>query len=98
MSDFYTFAESKNAKICFGDYLGYNFTEDKINVFGTNIYPRIIGAYSKRFSVYKNTFLLNDYIVGASYFREREFFEQSLNDVSKTSIYVEDSTTICISP
>ena len=93
ISDFYHFSKNKSAKICFGDYLGYNCMDDKVNIFDAKIYPRITGAYSKGFKIYKNTFLLNDYILGPSYFRERSFFEKALTQISKTSVYVEDSTT-----
>lgn len=91
--ELYEFAESKSAKICFGQHLDYNIDNQKINIFNERLLPKNIGVYNKSHKSYKTSFLLCDYIIGPAYFREKSLFIELINYVSKYSRYVEDTTT-----
>lgn len=93
IKEFFDFSEMKNSKITFGQYLCYMEDSDNVIIKAGNDSPKNTLVYSKGFNNYKNSFLLNDYLVGPTYFREKETFIELVQEISKYSIYVEDTTT-----
>lgn len=89
ISDYYQFAKERNAKVCFGDYAGYSVA-NSLNIITDSLFPPITSVYNKPLKCYKTSFFLGGNILGASYFREREFALESFEYISKYSKYTED--------
>ena len=92
MSDYYSFAKKVNAKVCFGDYVGYSVSSG-LKIHNDTLFPPITSVYEKKQKYYKTSFFLGGNILGASYFRERNFALKSFEHISKYSIYTEDGTS-----
>ena len=97
LKDFYDFAKSKNSKIVFGDYIGYQMNNGKINPI-TNIdyAPGNISAYNKSFYETKISFIFSGNILGASIFREREYAIKTFKQILPYAKYMEDNTSIAV--
>ena len=96
MSDFVNFATSMNAEICFGDYISYYLDKDGNVCFNTNNdLPNNVELFGKKIKKYKNDFLVGRGlgILGASYFRSRDFTLNSLKFIERYSKYTEDTTS-----
>lgn len=93
LKDFYQFAEEESAKICFGQYLAYCHNDGEVSISNDALLPKNIGVYGKNHKAYKTSFILGDYIIGPTYFREKNTFIELLKYISNYSIYVEDTTT-----
>lgn len=96
LSDFYNFAESKNAKICFGDYLMYVYKDNNVDIKSTKYTPCYPKIFNKSFFWYKIAFYDvagASYVIGPSYFREKNYTIKMMNFIKKYSIYVEDNTS-----
>lgn len=92
LSDFYSFSENNHVKVCFGDYIPYSFINGKLHIYDT-MKPLKAEIYNGKPCDYQTYFFLGGSILGASYFRERDFLLNSLEYISSTSKYTEDSTT-----
>lgn len=92
MADFYHFAKSKNADICFGNYIPYSFDGKEVK-YSDYCKPKNVKVYNYHFNNYKALFLTDDGIVGASYFRSRKFAMDSMQYIVNHSNFVEDGTT-----
>ena len=93
MRDYYYFAESHNAKICFGDYVNYSANNHKICTNTDDLAPTVTSVYSEKFQKYKTSFVLGNNVLGACYFRERLYAIDSINYISHASKYTEDYTS-----
>lgn len=92
IKDFFDFSEENNSKIVFGQHLCY-YEDLKDVIISKNIFPSNTCVYNKSFKSYKTAFLLGDFLVGPTYFREKNNFCELLKDIEECSIYVEDTTT-----
>lgn len=95
MYDFYNFAQNNNAKIVFGNAVHYNKTNDKVNVlnqFTALSYHEFFNATNSVNEMY-SLFLFKNYIVGATYFRERECAIKYIKQIQSNCRYVEDTTS-----
>ena len=92
MSDYYSFAKQHNAKVCFGDYVGYSVSSG-LKIHNDTLFPPITSVYGKKLKYYKTSFFLGGNILGASFFRERDFALRSFEYISKHSVYTEDGTS-----
>lgn len=94
MSDFFRFAESRKADICFGDYISYTTADDGGVRFDTRAYhPSNVEVFSRGIRNYRTDFFIGWGILGASYFRSREFALESLDFAARYSKFTEDGTT-----
>lgn len=67
LKDFYNFAKSKNSKIVFGDYVGYQMIDGSIvPVNNIDYAPGNISGYHKSFYESKLSFIFSGNILGAS--------------------------------
>lgn len=88
--DLFDFAEKQSAKICFGNAVYYKNGE----VFSTTSNPvRTNLYYFDNLFVNKIAFFFSGLILGAAYFRDTKYLIKCLEDILKTTKYVEDSTS-----
>ncbi len=92
ISDFYHFSKAKNADVCFGDYIPYYMEGNEIR-YSDFIKPEFAEVYNNSFKNSKAAFFTIENILGASYFRSREFALESLTFIEKYSRYTEDGPT-----
>ena len=95
MSDFYNFAEEKEAQVCFGEYLNYVVDNDDVKLVEKLANPARNDVYDPPYDFfdYKLLFLCTEYILGPCYFRTKEFALKYLGYASKCCKYVEDNTS-----
>lgn len=91
--NFCNYADKMSAKVCFGDYIGYNENNGEVNTYVENLAPKNTDVYSKGLKNYKTSFFLNGYILGPTFLRERKSCIEAMSYVSKFSRYVEDNTS-----
>lgn len=90
---FFSFAERNNEKTVFGDAVNYRCEGSKI-VFENNPDPIRPGIYERKSKLIQQTeFFFGNWILGASYFRERETFLRYLRLASNDIKYAEDAST-----
>lgn len=92
MSDFYRYAKNQKADVVFGDYIPY-YIKDNIICYSELNKPEYASAYQGSFRNYKSAFFTIEGIMGASYFRSREFTVESLSCFENISRYTEDGPT-----
>lgn len=93
MRDFYRFAQERNAKLCFGNSVFYCMEEGTPRLtrqYGTPPNPQI---YRENTSVAKASFFGGNWIIGASYFRDRAVAQKYFEKIAGTSVYMEDTTS-----
>ncbi len=93
MRDFYRFAKTRGAELCFGNTVFYRNEEGTprlTRTFGTPASPQI---YASASSLAKASFFCGNWIIGASYFRQRQFALTYLERIAETSVYTEDTTS-----
>lgn len=95
LRDFYQFAEKNNAKLCFGNAVFYAKGEGKPKLTRKVGRPEIPMVYSpgKSLKAINTAFFGGSWIIGASYFRERELALETLKQIADTAKYVEDTTS-----
>ncbi len=94
MYEFYHFAKTKKAEICFGNYIKYNYENGELHLYSDHYAPRSPERYTKGLKNSKVAFfLIEDNICGIAYFRKRALFTQLIEYVSQYAIYAEDGTT-----
>ncbi len=95
LRDFYVFSKKKKTKVCFGDVIYYSYDKKEIkihDVIGRPARPQLyLDNYS--FLNQKVEFFYEDMILGAAFFREREFAKKYFQKIEKSSKYVEDGTS-----
>lgn len=93
--DFYEFSRSNNAKIVFGNAVYYNTDNDKINILTSSNSPISAESYKRNNSQLEmyTSFVFGNYILGASYFREREIALEYFTAIQSFAKYVEDTTS-----
>lgn len=97
MYEFFQFAKSKKAKICFGNYIRYTYQNQDLQLYNDNYNPRCPERYAKGLKNSKVAFfLIEDNICGVTYFREKAFFTDLIRCVSQYAIYAEDGTTTAL--
>jgi len=93
LHDFFAFAEKEQAKIVFGNAYNYSVNDSIVDV-NENLWPKKTGVFRKDNLVGQQlSFYFCDYILGASYFREREAFIPYLEKASMYCKYMEDTST-----
>lgn len=96
LSRFLNFSIQNNAKIVFGNAVFYNYDAANKTLFIFNKRAPICPenySIGKDIKTQKESFLFGDYILGPTYFREKELFERYLKLASTNCKYVEDTTT-----
>lgn len=94
LRDFYRYCKQYHLKIVFGDYLAYSAQGERVHLFRVTqgpSYPELFNQDSKKNAMLE--FSCGMSILGAAYFREKEFALESLNAVSGIVKYVEDYST-----
>lgn len=99
ISCFYQFAEKNNSKVCFGDYYDYRIEDEKPVIVGRISSSNRTTLYCKKksFTTYKLLIMFGEGILGPAYFRERNYALKYIGQVSETSKYVEDNTSVICS-
>lgn len=93
LRDFYDFARMHEANLCFGNTVFYKAKEPILSrKFGSPAAPTIY-APGASISQIKACFLGGNWVIGASYFRQRQLFLTALEAISDTAIYMEDTTS-----
>jgi glycosyltransferase involved in cell wall biosynthesis len=98
LRDFYCFTKSSGAAITFGNAVFYAASDKQpllTRNYGTPAAPQLYNASVSRKQV-KASFFSGNWIIGASYFRNRELMLSWLNQISDTSKYMEDTPTSAI--
>lgn len=95
LHDFYDFCEQNNCKICFGNALYYSYNNEEVEVIKKLNCPCNPYNFSLNRSTNKilHSFLYGGYILGATYFRERECALKYIREVENHVKYVEDTST-----
>ena len=95
LRDFYSFAKEHDAKMCFGNPVFYSIEGTQPHLTKRECVPVDPLLYSPKSSLLqeKVSFLSNFWVIGASYFREREFALKYLEMVSHAVTYLEDCST-----
>ena len=92
LSSFFRFAEKNNKKVIFGKAINYYRVDNKL-CFEYNTDPLYPELYkSERGFVQKVSFFLRNWIVGASFFRERDTFIFCLKKAVQHVKYIEDAS------
>ena len=92
IKDFFDFSEINTSKITFGQHLCYFEDSNNVIIKGDDK-PSNLDVYNKKYTDYKTSFLLGDFLVGPTYFRDKNTLSELLSDISDCSKYVEDTTT-----
>lgn len=97
LSKLFQAAEKGKYKICFGNAIKYQYDVDKAQYsFILKDYnPLYLGLYKdkRKKKLQKLDFFLEDYIIGASYFRDTQLAAKAFEMISETAKYMEDSTS-----
>lgn len=94
IAEFLHFAKEKQAKICFGNYIKYNYENQNLTLYSDNYNPRCPERYTKGLPYSKVAFfLIEDNICGIAYFRKTEFFKNAIKCIKERAKYAEDGTT-----
>lgn len=97
---FFKFAEKNGASVCFGDYLDYRIVNEKTEILGriTSSVRTPFYCKKKSFTVYKILIMFGEGgILGPTFFREKSYALKYIGQVSETSKYVEDNTSVICS-
>lgn len=91
--DFYFFAKRQNAKLCFGNAVHYCTADERVVIsspYGSAPKP---GDYAlgKSLASQRARFAECNWVVGASYFRQREAALHYFNTIAPSCIYMEDA-------
>lgn len=100
MRDFVDFADEHNAKVCFGNYICYSADNSRVNIINMVQKPGKTSLYDvANYDFYKSKVysLLGGNVLGPSLFREKDYAIKFFNLTSKSSIYVEDNTSLAFS-
>lgn len=95
LRDLYRFAREYHAPLCFGNAVFYNTeggTPQLTKKIGRPVRPQLY-APGKASGIGKLRFFAGDWIIGASYFRNRELLQKCLEQILDTAKYIEDTTT-----
>lgn len=95
LRDFYAFAEAHQAKMCFGNAVHYCFEDDHTIITTPHTRPQNPEYYApgQRLSDMKRRFFQWHFVIGAAYFRRREFAAAYFDRIQDCSIFTEDSTS-----
>lgn len=91
LADFYNYAIDKNAKILFGNAIHYAVAASVPYVTKNYSIPLNPDIYSSNDDRGKCSFFFGNWIIGASYFRERECAQKYISQISEVCKYAEDS-------
>lgn len=93
LADFYFFAKERHEKNCFGAAVQYAQTENGPQVVSPYSIPKNPAVYApgRSFSTAKASFSSCNWIVGACFFREREFARTYFEQIADVSVYTEDT-------
>ena len=95
LRDFYRFAETNHVALCFGNAVFYNTGNDAAVLtrsVGTPSHPCFYAPEASA-ALAKLRFFGGDWVIGASYFRERTLFLRMLEQIRAESKYTEDTPT-----
>ncbi len=93
MHDFYHFAKKNGVRLCFGNSVFYRMEQTGpvlTRDYGTPDNP---GIYTGDFLSAKRSFFGGNWVIGASYFRERALTLKYFEKIADTSVYMEDTTS-----
>lgn len=93
MRDFYQFAKTSGAKLCFGNSVFYCVEDGEPRLTRQYGVPENPQIYAKASGPAKASFFGGNWVIGASYFRERALAQKYLEQVAETSVYMEDTTS-----
>lgn len=93
LADFYAFAKERHEKNCFGAVVQYARTENGPQVVSPYSVPQNPAVYApgSSFLTAKASFFGCNWIVGACFFREREFARTYFARIADVSVYTEDT-------
>lgn len=93
MSRFYRFATQRQAQLCFGNAVRYALVEGQVQRTSLYSIPAAPDVYSPGSSQkrQKRAFFGDNFIIGACYFRSREFAKQYFGELLDVSKYMEDT-------
>lgn len=95
LADFYAFAKEHGAKNCFGTAVQYSVAEDGpqvVSPYSIPVSPTVYGP-GRPFGTAKASYFGGNWIIGACFFRERNFAETYFEMIADTSVYTEDTTS-----
>lgn len=95
LRDFCAFAEKHSAKLCFGNAVFYNADGKEAvltKTFGSPVQPHFYDPHACRKTA-KLSFFGGNWVIGASYFRERNLLLEGLEQIRGESKYTEDTPT-----
>ena len=95
LRDFYRFVKKTGTAVAFGNAVFYAATDGKpqlTRTFGTPAVPELYAPGASQSQI-KTAFFSNNWIIGASYFRDRALMHTWLEQISDTAKYMEDSPT-----
>ena len=94
--DFYNFSKEKNKDIVFGDAIYYSYENNNLIIHEKKSVPQKPEVYTEGYSQLQAIvafIIVNDAILGATYFRRREIMLKYVERILDTSVFVEDGTT-----
>ncbi len=93
LADFYAFAKERHEKNCFGAAVQYARTENGPRVVSPYSVPENPAVYApgRSFLTAKASFFGCNWIVGACFFRERDFARTYFERIADVSVYTEDT-------
>jgi len=95
MRDFYCFSKKNCVEVCFGNAVFYRNCNGTVEITRTTGKPSNPYIYDRKMphAVVKANFFHGDWMIGASYFRERKMALDSFSQITDTSVYMEDTTS-----
>lgn len=98
LRDFYQFAESNHAQLCFGNAVFYGNAEQTpvlTRTIGKPAQPKLY-APENTLQTINTAFFGGNWIIGASYFRTRELALHTMTQIADTAKYMEDTTSTAV--
>lgn len=89
LRDLYRFAEENNAPLCFGNAVFYRDGELSREV-GVPAAPALYAPGADKAQI-DTCFFGGSWVIGAAYFRSRELLARTLEQISETCVYMEDT-------
>ncbi len=93
MSRFYQFAAQRQVDVCFGNAVCYALVDGQVKQTRPNSIPTAPDVYGLGSSLacQKRAFFGDNFIIGACYFRSREFAKRYIGELLDVSRYMEDT-------
>lgn len=95
LRDFYRFAKDHNCTLCFGNAAFYRSENGSLTItrtYGSPSQPQLYAPEASLAQV-KTCFFGGSWIIGASYFRQRQLALTCLESICDTAVYMEDTPT-----